>query len=506
MLRFIDNYLDRITMYRLMLYFLIVLISAAALLSFFGAVQYSPVSILGSTLFLITVCFITSKVFSLLLKAPTNFESSYITALILTLIMHPAVSFDFLPILALVGVLAISSKYILAIHKKHIFNPVAIAVVLLASATGTYADWWGGEIQLLPLVILGGLLIMRKTRREHMLFCFFAIAMLTAVAIGLFNGANMEQTVTTLLFHSALCFLGFIMFIEPLTTPPSKKLQLFYASLVGVLFSSSAHIGDIYLTPEIALVIGNIFSYLVSPKQKLFLHLAQKIQVAPDIADFVFRQSKKMTFLPGQYMEWTLMHNPPDSRGERRYFTLASSPTEDTLRLGVKFYQNGSSFKKALADISAQTPIVASQLSGEFVLPQQKDRKLVFVAGGIGVTPYRSIVKYLLDNKELRPIVILYANKVADDIVYKDIFDQAERELAIKTVYSLTDRDHVPTDWKGRVGRIDAAMIAEEIPDWKERYFYLSGPHTMVTGYEDVLSKMGVPKKQMKTDFFPGYA
>jgi len=114
-----------------------------------------------------------------------------------------------------------------------------------------------------------------------------------------------------------------------------------------------------------------------------------------------------------------------DSRGNRRYFTIASSPTEKELRLGVKFYPNGSSFKKALASMNEADTIIASQLSGDFIMPSNKKKKLVFIAGGIGITPFRSMIKYLIDTKQKRDIVLIYSNRTKTDVIYKNIFDSA---------------------------------------------------------------------------------
>jgi ferredoxin-NADP reductase len=204
-------------------------------------------------------------------------------------------------------------------------------------------------------------------------------------------------------------------------------------------------------------------------------------------------------------MEWTLAHPKTDARGNRRYFTLASSPTENTIRIGVKFNENGSSFKREMLEMDTSVPIVATQMAGDFTLPHDPGLKCVFIAGGIGVTPYRSMIKYLLDKNEKRPVVVMYANKTADEIAYQEVFGQAKLQLGIKTVYTLTDREQVPAGWTGRVGRIDENMIREEVPDYMERKFYLSGPHAMVTAYEEVLGRMGVPKDQIKIDFFPGF-
>ena len=195
-------------------------------------------------------------------------------------------------------------------------------------------------------------------------------------------------------------------------------------------------------------------------------------------------------------MEWTLPQKNPDSRGSRRYFTLAASPTEGNLRIGVKFYPNGSSFKNKLLSLNTSDLIVASQLSGEFILPKDPQEKLCFIAGGIGITPFRSIIKYLLDTNQKREITLFYSNKTAEDIVYKDIFDRAFQKLGIKTIYVNTDK----------MGYIDETMIRERVSDFKDRTFYLSGPHSMVDAFEKTLKNMGISSSQIKIDFFPGYA
>jgi len=393
----------------------------------------------------------------------------------------------------------------LAINRKHIFNPVAIAVALTALWLNDSASWWVGTTVMVPFVLVFGLSIVRKIRREDMIFSFFLTAIVVEGFFTILHGSNIATTLQTLVLHSSLLFFGFVMLTEPLTTPPTKELQIVYGTLVGFFFSPHIHLGTLYSTPELALVTGNIFSYLVSPKQKLYLRIKEKIQYGTDIIDFVFAPTKtRMDFLPGQYLEWTLPHDSSDSRGNRRYFTIASSPTEESLHLGIKFYPQGSSFKKALATLDEKTPVVAAQLAGDFTLPSDTKTKLVFIAGGIGITPFRSMIKYCIDANQPRPIVLLYANKVVSEIAYADIFKQA-RQIGIQTVYTLTDTNSVPKEWYGRVGRVTSEMIQKEVPDFMERIFYLSGPHAMVTGYEETLKGMGVPQGHIKKDFFPGF-
>lgn len=504
-MNFIDNFLNTITMYRLLLYYLIGLLLIALVLSFVHVLPFSPFSLIISTLFVTAVCLATNEFFSQAFNAPTNIESAYITALILALILSPIASFQDVWLFFWAGVLAMASKYILALGKKHVFNPVAIAVVLTSIGFNGSASWWVGTITLAPFVCIGGFLVVRKIRREDLVYGFFATALLTIGFFVTVSGQNLMSTVQHLLLNSSLLFLAFVMLTEPLTTPPTKKLQIMYGAIVGFLFAPQIHLAGIYSTPELALCVGNIFSYMVSPKYKLLLKLKEKLQYGTDILDFHFFLDKKLVFIPGQYMEWTLPHNHPDNRGNRRYLTIASSPTEATLNLGVKFYPKGSSYKKALATLGGTTPLVGAQLAGDFTLPKNPQEKCVFMAGGIGITPFRSMIKYLVDMKEPRPIILFYANKIVSEIAYIDVFEQARKQLGIKTVYTLTDINTVPKGWLGETGRVDSLMIQREVPDYKERVYYLSGPHAMVTGYEKTLQEMGIKNNQIKKDFFPGF-
>lgn len=503
---FIDDILNGITMYRVVLYYLIALLTVAVIFSFLHIFSYDPLAILFSTGFLVVVSWVANKIFAYVFEAPANVESVYITALILALIITPSISLSSMIFLGWVAVLSMASKYIFAINKKHIFNPAAIAVMLTALWLNLSASWWVGNLVLLPFVIIGGLLVVRKIRRVDMVFVFFLTALLVTLLFGIFQGADIIQLANQVLLHSSLFFFAFVMLTEPLTTPPTWRLQVLYGALVGFLFVPQIHIGSLYSTPELALIAGNIFSYIVSPKLKLIMKLKEKIQISPDTFDFLFSPNTQLSFAPGQYMEWTLQHPHTDRRGNRRYFTIASSPTEKDLRLGVKFYQNSSSFKKNMLDMSASSTIVGSQLAGDFTLPTDKKQKLAFIAGGIGITPFRSMLKYLIDKNESRDIVMIYSNKYAQDVVYVDVFEQARRQLGIRTLYTLTDKRNVPQDWGGYVGRVDAAMIKQEMPDFMERTFYISGPHIMVDAFDKTLREMGVPSKNIVIDFFPGFA
>jgi ferredoxin-NADP reductase/Na+-translocating ferredoxin:NAD+ oxidoreductase RnfD subunit len=497
MFKKIDGILNKMTMYRAVLYCLLLLLAAAFGLSFFNLLTFQPFDLIASAVFILAACFFANAVFAWAYNAPSNVESVYITALILALIITPAKpSFDNLLFLSWVSVLAMASKYILAVGKKHLFNPAAISLVLITLASNKSASWWIANLYMMPFVIIGGLLVVRKIKRFDLVWSFFIASLLTISIFNLVNGQNLFSGLQKALVYSPMLFFAFIMLTEPMTLPPTKILRICYGALVGFLFAPQIHIGSLYFTPEMALVAGSVFSYLVSSDKKLILTLEKRAELTSGIYDFEFTSDQKLVFNPGQYMEFTLEHTEQDSRGIRRYLTIASSPTEQQIRLGVKFYDKPSSFKKSLMLVKPGQKIVASQLAGDFTLPRDKNKKLVFIAGGIGITPFRSMIKYLLDTNEKRSIVLFYLNKTCNDFAYKNIFDKGELQLGIKVVYSIVD---IPSASYYQA-------ITKEVPDWQERFFYISGPPSMVSAFETNLKKIGVKKSHIKTDYFPGFA
>lgn len=491
----IDSFLDNITMYRLVLYFLIALLIWAAILSFLGLLSFGIVSLIFSVSFILAICWLTNKVFAYVFKTPTNLESIYITALILNLIITPISTIHDLSFVFWASVWAAGSKFILTINKKHLFNPVAVGVFIAGLGITGSAGWWVGTAWMAPAVLIGGILIVKKMDRWNLVLTFISVAVSAIFILSFSGGSQLISLMEKIFLDSPILFFAFVMLTEPLTTPPDKTYQIIYGALTGFLFTPQLHFGSFVTTPETALILGNIFSYLVSPKEKLILKLKEKIQLTPDIYNYVFSLDHKLSFLPGQYMEWTLEHKNSDSRGSRRYFTLASSPTEENLIIGVKFYPNGSSWKRSFSTMQAGDEIVASQLAGEFILPNNPNKKLVFIAGGIGVTPFRAIVKYLMDKKERRDITLIYSVKTKTEAVYMDLFDQAVETIGLNVIVNVSD-----------VEPVTGEMIKNQIADYKGRIFYISGPHGMVNGFKKILSDIGLSSNQIKTDYFPGYA
>src|SRR5690606_30753698 len=128
----------------------------------------------------------------------------------------------------------------------------------------------------------------------------------------------------------------------------------------------------LFNSPEFSLSIGNLFAYATSFKKKLTLILKEKKEIAKDTFEYVFHVPQTVAFKPGQYLEWTLPHRA-DNRGIRRYFTIASSPTEPSLSIGVRMSEGGSSFKYNLFNLKDK-PIFATNLAGDFTLPGDPKR------------------------------------------------------------------------------------------------------------------------------------
>ncbi len=173
MIKLIDNVLNRITMYRLVLYYLIFLLGVALVLSIAAAAALRSVRAAASrSASLVAVCWLTNTVFARAFRVPANVESVYISALILALIITPLTRLNDLWFLGWAAVLAMASKYIVAINRKHLFNPVAFAVAVTALTINQTASWWVGNAPMLPFVLIGGLLVVRKIRRFELVISF----------------------------------------------------------------------------------------------------------------------------------------------------------------------------------------------------------------------------------------------------------------------------------------------------------------------------------------------
>lgn len=481
----IDWLNDKLTAYRLMLYFLLALLGWAVIGSFYHEVSYSWHEILISAGWLVAVCWTVNKLTARFLDVPANKESDLITALILALILTPPHNSHDFALLAAAGIAAMVTKYAISIYNSHIFNPAAAGAFVSGEVFQKFPSWWVGTKFMAPLLIIGGLLILRKTKRFTMVGLFLAIYILYLI-YGTKAGGDVH-TLWLEVVSTPVLFFAIVMLTEPLTSPTVSRKYLPYAAIVGILYS----VTKLRLSPEEALMVGNLFTFLTGANRRYRLRFVRRIKEAEGIFSYVFTPPPKFSFRPGQYMEWTIAHNKTDSRGNRRYLTISSAPTESAMMFTIKHPPQASSFKQTLNELQPGETILGAHLAGDFILPKDTSKKLALLAGGVGVTPFRSMVKYLIDSGEQRDVVLLYSANSPDELSFTRLFDQAAQS-GIQARY-VTD------------GRIDEAKIQTLLPDYGQRTFYLSGPYPFVHGVQAALLRLGVSQRQMVTDFFPGY-
>jgi len=516
-----ERLVDGIGMYRVVTLALLGLILISLTAGAFGWLAYSPVAQLTSLGLAVTICLVLNVLLAKLWRVPASHESALITAFILFFLAVPDIApfdgFDNWPIVA-ASFLAIISKFVLTYRKQHILNPAATGAVMVALvimvcnlvADTTYTtdifQWWIANPTLFwPLIILGSLVVFKIRRWPMVLACVGVGAALFTVE-GWLRFDSLPLDSLQLFFVSfPVLFLAFFMLSEPFTTPPTRMTQVVYGALVGGL-SSTVFFADVGfpMTPEMALVFGNMFAYTFRIRQKLYLELLEKKQIAADTWEFIFKKPAGFSFAAGHYLEWMLPHANTDSRGVRRYFTIASSPTENVLRLALRTMpedKRGSSYKRALADLDEGEIVIASQLSGDFVLPSDSSVKLGFIAGGIGITPFSSHLRYMADSGKAYDTALYYACNERTDLAYISDFVQLDLPLSIVPV--LNNGGETMGE---ESGFITVEMLGRRTPDYLERTWYISGPPGMVNAYNGLLQAAGVPRKQIKKDFFPGLA
>ena len=210
-------------------------------------------------------------------------------------------------------------------------------------------------------------------------------------------------------------------------------------------------------------------------------------------------EEQKFDYKPAQFLYLSL--DVEDVGSDSRPLSIASSPTENFIMVSTKI--SNSDFKQRLDKIKVGDTVTIKGPLGTFILKEDA-REIVMLGGGIGITPFRDMIKYAADKKLPTKMTLLYSNRTPADIVYNDEWHVFERENPnLKVVNTITD--YQGDDWQGRRGRIDEYLVKEYCSDLQNTPFYICGPPGMVNAMFELLIKMGVPGPNVKVERFVGY-
>lgn len=210
----------------------------------------------------------------------------------------------------------------------------------------------------------------------------------------------------------------------------------------------------------------------------------------------------EVEYIPGQFVIVTLPQLLyPDDRGGRRHFSIVNSPNvKGIIQIATRIRDSG--FKKTLAEMPLGSIVELGPIAGHFLLPEATDRPLVFIAGGIGITPFMCMLAYIKEMKLPYNITLLYSNKdKASTTFFSELESLAKSILGLKIVFSMTQ----DPNWQGEKGRIDAAFIKKYVPDLQRPLFYVVGPPAMNDAVNQTLINIGVLQENIKRERFTGY-
>ena len=239
--------------------------------------------------------------------------------------------------------------------------------------------------------------------------------------------------------------------------------------------------------------------------QQYIIHFLYKEKIARDTYTFSFNRPFEFTFLPGQYNRWTLPITALDGRGSSRFFTISSSPFEkDTITFTTKIMQ--SDFKKALLNLKKNDEIKIFGPMGNFILDETNTKPKVFIAGGIGITPYHSMITYAAWKNLKIPLTLIASYSNSDEMIFYEELKKLEKQHAnIKIIYTITKPETSQISWNGEKGRISQDLIKKFVADITKKLFYIVGPPSMEETIKILLNQMQIRDENILTEAFTGY-
>lgn len=237
------------------------------------------------------------------------------------------------------------------------------------------------------------------------------------------------------------------------------------------------------------------------------LTLLETRQEAKGTKSFFWEPEKPVNYLAGQYFYFTLPTlKYPDPRGATRHFTLSSSPTEGNILRNTTRIRDESGYKKTLDELEIGSLIDGEGPNGEFILDENEKGSQVFLAGGIGITPFRSMIKYAADKGLNIPIHLIYSNSIPEEIAFKKELEEiVSKGSWFKLSMTVTKPEESKEDWTGLTGRIDESLIKKLLTDIPNSTFWVCGPPPMVDAMEQTLGKLNISAGHVRSEKFTGY-
>lgn len=231
--------------------------------------------------------------------------------------------------------------------------------------------------------------------------------------------------------------------------------------------------------------------------------LVKKVEIANGTMAFYFEKPEGFEYRAGQFADYTLI-NPPetDEEGNTRGFSLITAPYEE--HIGAATRMRDTAFKRVLKDLPIGTEVKLDAPYGDFTLHKTETTPAVFLIGGIGVTPVRSMVAQATHDKTAHKVTLIHASRTPADMPFMADFERLAQENPNFT-YIPAASDNAPKDWQGERGRVDEAMIKKHVPDLSAPIYYLSGPEGMVKAMRQLLISLDVNEDNIKTEEFAGY-
>ena len=232
--------------------------------------------------------------------------------------------------------------------------------------------------------------------------------------------------------------------------------------------------------------------------------LIKKEEVARDTMAFLFKKPGGFTFKPGQHGVFTLIDPvETDEKGIDRVFSFASAPMEDHIMIATRI--RDSAYKRALSSLPLGSDVLMEGPYGSMILQTDITRPAVFLTGGIGITPFLSMLRHIkLDDLKHR-VYLFYSNKTPEEAVFLEELLDIDKERPNITVIVTMTRAEGSTTWEGRKGRIDRDVLGEFIDDFSEPIYYVAGPPSMVEAMKAILYDIGVIDDYIRSEEFEGY-